>query len=98
MSGGAIRRRGRDDRPDPHAELNLMIVRLVAAQSITWTEAVAVVRAALRDVERAHASGQPLTERDEARARAVAEGNTEGFATDPEPIPEAFQEPEERGQ
>jgi len=33
-----------------------------------------------------------LTDREEAKARAVAEGNDEGFGSDPEPIPDVFRD------
>lgn len=55
--------------------LNLLILELVAEQNITRGEAVARIRRPLGDAE----------------GEAVADGNAEGFASDPEPNPDVLE-------
>ncbi len=83
---------------DPRPQLEALISELAARRAIGWRDAAQLVRQALREVELGHrAFDDQLGRRDEARYRATEEGNTEGFATDPEPIPDAFREDEAAG-
>ncbi len=84
-----------DERTDAHLELASLILRMMLEDpQLTWNEAAGQVEAALDELRLTHEDGQPLSARDEARALAVADGNTEGFSTDPEPIPDVFREEE----
>lgn len=78
---------------DLRAQLEALIGHVAAKQSLSWRDAARFVRQLLREVEGAHqASVDQAGRRDEARYHAEGQGNTEGFAKEPEPIPDAFTE------
>ena len=77
---------------DLRSELYQLIVSVVVKRRITWPEAVDLVKTEIDEIDAIHNLGRPLTEREAARADAVAEGNPEGFSAEPDPLPDAFLE------
>ena len=74
-------------------ELAGLILRILLEEGdLSWQDAAGRVQEALHDLIAGHEDGVTLTDREEAKARAVAEGNDEGFGSDPEPIPDVFRD------